>query len=219
VHGLTEAQGWPPSRTWPVLAAGLVPGAAFVAHIRRHPDPLVEPRLFSVRAITAGAVGLVAYYTGYAAMLLGTTLLLTAPWHFSVLLAASIAPGPITAGIVSPFSSRLSARFGTRSTVVAGAAFFAAAGAWPLAGAGDSPGYAAVVLPSMLLWGVANASSSLRCSPVLTPPRERNWRRRQLYWPPPASSVRPSGWRSSSPCSAVARRRARPASTVPGWSW
>ena len=155
---LTEVPRWPPSRTWPVLAAGLVLGAAFVAHIRRHPDPLVAPRLFSVRAFRAGAAGLVAYYTGFAAMLLGTTLLLTAQWRFSVLqAAASIAPGPITAGIVSPFSGRLSARFGVRGTVVAGAALFAAAGAWPLASAGDSPAYAAVVLPAMLLWGVANA--------------------------------------------------------------
>jgi MFS family permease len=78
-------------------------------------------------------------------------LLLTSQWHFPVLQAASIAPGPITAGIVSPFSGRLSARFGTRSTVVAGAVLFAAAGAWPLASAEDGPAYAAVVLPSMLL--------------------------------------------------------------------
>jgi MFS family permease len=91
-------------------------------------------------------------------MLLGVTLLLTVQWQFSVLLAAvCIAPGPITAGIVSPFSGRLSARFGVRGTVVAGAVVFAAAGAWPLASAGDSPAYAAVVLPAMLLWGVANA--------------------------------------------------------------
>ena len=155
---LTEAPAWPPARTWPVLAAGLVLAAAFVAHIRRHPDPLVAPRLFSVRPFSAGAAGLVAYYTGFAAMLLGTTLLLTVQWHFSVLQAAvGIAPGPITAGIVSPFSGRLSARFGTRSTVVAGAVLFAAAGAWPLASAGGGPAYAAVVLPSMLLWGGANA--------------------------------------------------------------
>ena len=40
---------------------------------------------------------------------------------------------------------------------MAGAVLFAAAGAWPLAIAGDSPAYAAVVLPAMLLWGVANA--------------------------------------------------------------
>jgi EmrB/QacA subfamily drug resistance transporter len=155
---LTEAPAWPPARTWPVLAAGLVLAAAFVAHIRRHPDPLVAPRLFSVRPFSAGAAGLVAYYTGFAAMLLGTTLLLTVQWHFSVLQAAAgIAPGPITAGIVSPFSGRLSARFGMRGTVAAGAVFFAAAGAWPLASAGGGPAYAKVVLPSMLLWGVANA--------------------------------------------------------------
>ncbi len=155
---LTEAPGWPPSRTWPVLAAGLGLAAAFVAHIRRHPDPLLAPRLFSARTFNAGAAGLITYYTGFAAMLLGTTLLLTVAWHFSVLQAAvSIAPGPITAGIVSPFSGRLSARFGTRATVVAGAVLFAAAAAWPLAAAGDSPAYAAVILPSMLLWGIANA--------------------------------------------------------------
>jgi MFS family permease len=155
---LTEAPQWPPSRTWPVLAAGLAVGAWFVAHIRRHHDPLVTPRLFSVRAFRAGAAGILAYYTGFAAMLLGMTLLLTGPWHFSVLQAAAgIAPGPITAGIVSPFSGRLSARFGVRGTVVAGAVLFAAAGAWLLASAGDSPAYAAVVLPAMLLWGVANA--------------------------------------------------------------
>jgi MFS family permease len=155
---LIEAPRWPPSHTWPVLAAGLVLGAWFVAHIRRHPDPLVTPRLLSVPAIRAGAAGLVAYYTGFAAMLLGMTLLLTAQWHFSVLQAAAgIAPGPITAGIISLFSGRLTASFGVRATVVAGAAFFAAAGAWPLATAGDSSAYTAIVLPAMLLWGAANA--------------------------------------------------------------
>ena len=155
---LTEAPGWPPSRTWPVLAAGLALGAWFVAHIRRHPDPLVTPRLFSVRVFRVGAAGILAYYTGFAAMLLGMTLLLTGPWHFSVLQAAAgIAPAPIAAGIVSPFSGRLSATFGVRATVVAGAVLFAAAGAWPLARAGDSPAYAAVVLPAMLAWGVGRA--------------------------------------------------------------
>ena len=91
-------------------------------------------------------------------MLLGTTLLLTMQWRFSVVQAAvSIAPGPVTAGIVSPFSGRLAARIGRRGTVVAGAVLFAAAAAWPLASAGQGPAYPAVVLPSMLLWGVANA--------------------------------------------------------------
>ena len=155
---LTEAPSWPPTRTWLVLAAGLMLAAAFVAHIRRDRDPLVDPRLFASRRFGSGAAGLVAYYTGFAAMLLGTTLMLTEQWHFSVLRAAAcIAPGPITAGVISPFCGRLSARFGTRSTIVTGALLFAAAAAWPLANAGRAPAYAMVVLPSMLLWGMANA--------------------------------------------------------------
>jgi RimJ/RimL family protein N-acetyltransferase len=129
-----------------------------VAHIRRSPDPLISPRLFTVRAFSAGAAGIVAYYTGFASMLLGTTLLLTVQWHFSILHAAvAIAPGPITAGIVSPFTGRLTARFGTRTTVGAGAAFFAAAAGCLLVSAGSGPSYLKVVLPAMLAWGVANA--------------------------------------------------------------
>jgi EmrB/QacA subfamily drug resistance transporter len=156
--GLIEAPGWPSARTGLVVAAGLVLAIAFVFHIRRHPEPLVSPRLFAARRFSAGAIGLVTYYTGFAAMLLGTTLLLTVEWRFPVLQAAAcIAPGPITAGVISPFSGRLWARFGVPSTVVTGAALFAAAGAWPLATAGYVPAYTAVVLPSMLLWGVANA--------------------------------------------------------------
>jgi EmrB/QacA subfamily drug resistance transporter len=172
---LTEAPGWPPAGTWLVVAAGLVLAVAFVAHIRRHPEPLVSPRLFAACRFSAGAVGLVAYYAGFAAMLLGTTLQLTVEWRFSVLRAAAcIAPGPITAGVISPFSGRLSARFGVPSTVVAGAVLFAAAGAWPLATAGNVPAYTAVVLPSMLLWGVANAliQPSLFASADAAPPAQ-----------------------------------------------
>jgi len=156
--GLIEAPGWPAARTGLVVAGGLLLAIAFVFHIRRHPEPLVSPRLFAARRFSVGAIGLVTYYTGFAAMLLGTTLLLTVEWRFSVLRAAAcIAPAPITAGVISPFSGRLWARFGVPSTVVTGAVLFAAAGAWPLATAGRVPAYTAVVLPSMLLWGVANA--------------------------------------------------------------
>jgi EmrB/QacA subfamily drug resistance transporter len=155
---LTEAPGWPLSRTLLLLVAGLAAAAAFAVHIHRHSDPLISPRLFAARRFTAGSAGLVAYYAGFAGMLLGTTTLLTVHWHLSVLqAAAAIAPGPITAGIVSPFSGRLSARFGMQATVAAGAAFFASAAGWLLVSAGANPDYSKVVLPTMLLWGVANA--------------------------------------------------------------
>jgi MFS family permease len=81
--------------------------------------------------------------------------------HLSVLDAAlGIMPGPVSAGITSPFSGRLTARFGMRNTLVFGAALFGAAGAWPLLTvlAGFTPPtYVVTVLPGLLLWGVANA--------------------------------------------------------------
>jgi EmrB/QacA subfamily drug resistance transporter len=155
---LTEARGWPGVRTWLVLAAGLLLATAFVAHIHRHPDPVVAPRLFSARTFSAGAAGLVAYFIGFAAMLLGTTLLLTEGWGFSALHAAiGIAPAPLTNSIFAPLSGRVLARLGTRRTLVAGSALFAVAAVWLLLGAGGAPAYLQVVLPGLLLWGVANA--------------------------------------------------------------
>jgi MFS family permease len=212
---LTEAPGWPPSRTWPVLAAGLVLAVAFVAHIRRHPAPLVAPALFAVRRFSAAAAGLVTYYTGFAAMLLGMTLLLTTQWHFSVLLAAvCIAPGPITNGIVAPFSGRLSARFGRRDMAVTGAVLFP----WPAPGTARPTRWSCC--PACCCGAWPTRSSSLRSSPPPTPRRGRSWHRDRRCWPRPASSGRPWVWRSWWPCSAATRPAAPPDSTVPGsLSW
>lgn len=64
-----------------LLAAGLALGAVLVIHVRHRPDPIISPRLFTARRFSAGVAGLVAYYTGFAAILLGCTLMLTQAWH------------------------------------------------------------------------------------------------------------------------------------------
>lgn len=152
---LTEAAAWPPALVAPLLAGGLGLAGAFAVHLRRHPDPVVPPRLFAVRAFRTGVLGVAAYYLGFATLLLGTTLLLTGPWHWSVLRAAAgIAPGPLVAGLVSPVAGRLLARTGRRGAILVGAPLFALAGVVPLVAGGTT--YAVVVLPSMVLWGVAN---------------------------------------------------------------
>ncbi|WP_394821731.1 MFS transporter [Pendulispora albinea] len=154
---LVEVRDWAPWRTWSTLGAGLLVAAVFVVHVRRHPDPIVAPRLFAARTFRAGAAGIFAYYVGFAMMLVGTTLLLTDHWHFSVLQAAiGIVPGPFTASLVSLFAGRLSARLGARTMVVAGALLFAGAATWLLFLAGTVPDYGVVVLPSFIVWGVAN---------------------------------------------------------------
>jgi predicted MFS family arabinose efflux permease len=79
--------------------------------------------------------------------------------HLSVVEAAlDMVPGAISAGIASPFSGRIGARLGVGRTLLAGGALFALAALWPLLlGRGEAPGYAAGVLPSLVLWGIANA--------------------------------------------------------------
>jgi MFS family permease len=81
---LTEAQTWPPAGVSALLAAGLALGAVLVIHVRHRPDPIISPGLFTARGFSAGVAGLVAYYTGFAAILLGCTLMLTQAWHYEL---------------------------------------------------------------------------------------------------------------------------------------
>jgi MFS family permease len=156
--GLTEAPEWPSTATWTALGAGLVVVAGAIRHVYRHPAPVVPPRLFAVDVFSVSAVGLVAYYVGFGAMLLSTSLLLTEYWSYSVLQAAlGFAPGLTIAGICAPFSGRIVERFGPRTTLLMGAALFGVAAGWRLVTISDTPAYWQMVLPTILLWGVANA--------------------------------------------------------------
>lgn len=154
---LTEAPAWPAVRTAVVMGSGLILAVAFVRHIRTVRDPLVSPRIFAAGTLGAGAAGLVSYYLGFGALLLGTTLLLTDGMHYTALhVALAIAPAPAMNTVLSPLSGHLVTRLGSRRVIVVGSALFAAAAALPLLHAGNIS-YPAIVLPSMVLWGTANA--------------------------------------------------------------
>jgi EmrB/QacA subfamily drug resistance transporter len=156
--GLTEAPEWPTAVTRTVVGVGLVLVLVTVWHVFHHPAPVVPPRLFASGVFSVSTLGLVVYYVGFGVMLLGTSLLLTEYWSFSVLQAAlAFAPGLTVAGICAPFSSRVVARLGISTTLLIGAALFGMAAAWRLAATSDTPAYWQTVLPTILLWGVANA--------------------------------------------------------------
>lgn len=155
--GLVEASSGPRWRTAAALAVGGILTAVFVAHVRRHPAPVVAPRLFEARRFKVGVAGIFVYYVGFSGMLLGSTLLVTDAWGFSVLHAAlAIAPGPMTASVVSPFSGRVGRRLGLRKTVLVGAGLFASGAGWQLVASPATPVYATVLLPSLVCWGLAN---------------------------------------------------------------
>ncbi len=156
--GLTEAPEWPVAVTGVVLATGLALSIGAVWHVVHHPAPVVPARLFARGVFSVSALGLVVYYVGFGAMLLGTSLLLTEYWSFSVLQAAlAFAPGLTVAGVCAPFTGRVVERLGISTTLVVGAALFGVAAVWRLATTSDTPAYWQMVLPTILLWGVANA--------------------------------------------------------------
>jgi MFS family permease len=155
---LIEGDSWSTGQLLSVL--GLATGGTLLLLLQQswHPDPVLLPRLFLLPRFRHGVMGIVVYYVGFSSLLLGTTVLLTEGWQRSVLAAAAaIAPGPITASLLSPFAGKLTARFGAHKLLLAGGACFAVAGAWPLLSAMPAANYATSVLPSMLCWGVANA--------------------------------------------------------------
>ncbi len=153
---LVQVSSGPAWRIGGAFCLALLLIVVFVIHVRRHPDPIIAPRLFTAHRFRAGALGILTYYVGFAVILLGSTLLLTEVWHYTALRTAlAIAPGPIAASVLAPFSGRIAARVGFRSIILTGSILFALAGAWPLAH-GATSGYSTVVLPSLLWWGVAN---------------------------------------------------------------
>jgi MFS family permease len=156
--GLIEAPVWPVLVIAPMLVVGLCVAMLFIVYARRHPDAVIPRRLFRTRRFRVSAAALFAYYAGFSVMLLGMTLLLTQGMHLTVLEAAfGLGPGPISAGIMSPFSGRLVARLGVRRTLLVGAALFGLAGMWPFLVIGQTPTYVSAILPGLVLWGVANA--------------------------------------------------------------
>jgi EmrB/QacA subfamily drug resistance transporter len=156
--GLIEASTWPALVVWSVLAVGAIAAALFVVHALRHPEPVVPPRLFRSLRFSMSAVGMFTYYAGFAVNLLGITLLLTQGMHLSVLEAAlGLIPGPLSAGVTSPFSGLVVARIGARRTMLVGSGLFALAGLFPLLAPGGSPMYWTTVLPSLVCWGLANS--------------------------------------------------------------
>ncbi|MFE1935145.1 MFS transporter [Streptomyces sp. NPDC059474] len=138
------------------LAVGLIAAALAVAHVRRHPDPVVDPALFRTRAFTAATLGLLGYFLAYAASILAATLLFTGAWGWSSARAGlAVTPWPLTVLVVSILSGRIVRALGERTTAVVGGLCFAAGPVWwLLLAGGDGAHYAVEFMPGLVLTGV-----------------------------------------------------------------
>jgi EmrB/QacA subfamily drug resistance transporter len=146
---------WDAAATIASLLVGLLALVGFLARCARHPQPVVELRLFAERSFSAATAVSVLFFAGFGASVLGNILFLTRVWHGDALRAGlEYSPGPIVATIVSLLvAARLIHRYGHRAVALAGTLLFALGGLLFIALVDATPEYASAYLPSLLLVG------------------------------------------------------------------
>jgi EmrB/QacA subfamily drug resistance transporter len=147
--------GWGDARIVGSFLGAALTGVAFVVRSARHPEPVIDLRLFQDRSFVAANLASFVYAAGFFAMLLGNILFLTGVWHYSIMRAGlAVTPGPLVVAVVAGPAGRLASRIGFRPIVLAGAAFFAGGLAWYVAVVDAQPAYLAHWLPGTLVVGL-----------------------------------------------------------------
>ncbi|MFJ8045904.1 MFS transporter [Kitasatospora sp. NPDC096147] len=123
LHGVIEgpSRGWGTPAALLSLAAAVLLLAAFVRYELRREHPMLDPRLFRLPAIRAGALGIGAVFFGMFALFYVNAQYLQQVKGFSVL-ATGFGVLPLAVGmlVVSRRSTALAARFGRLPVVATG---------------------------------------------------------------------------------------------------
>jgi MFS family permease len=139
--------GWDSAATVLTLVGAVAVLAAFAIHCVRHRNPLIDARLFAVRAFTGSSL---------VALVFSIVLFAQEVWGWSALATGlSIAPGPLMVPVFAfGVAGRLIRRYGPGPVIAAGATIFAIGSAWWAAAVSISPNYVSGQLGGMILTGV-----------------------------------------------------------------
>ncbi|MBX6765914.1 MAG: MFS transporter, partial [Actinomadura rubrobrunea] len=149
----SEDWGWTSPRGAGSIAVGAVLLALFAWQSARHPSPVVPPALLRLPAFSPATVANILFAVAFAAMLLSAVLWCRQAWHWSALRTGlAIAPGPLMVPGLAVGAAPLARRLGAGPLSFLGCAVFAAGVGWWMWRMED--GYAAGMLPGMLLTGV-----------------------------------------------------------------
>jgi EmrB/QacA subfamily drug resistance transporter len=147
--------GWSSGRVVGALVVAAVAAPIFVRRSRRHPEPVLDLRLFRARSFSVANGATLLYAMGFFAMLLGNILFLTSVWHYSILKAGlAVTPSPLIVAAISGPAGRTAARVGFRRVILIGAAFFAGGLIWFATMVGVEPRYLTEWLPGSVIIGV-----------------------------------------------------------------
>jgi EmrB/QacA subfamily drug resistance transporter len=129
VFSIIEAPdaGWLSARTLGGLAAGLAALAGFVVFERRQHHPLLDPRLFSNRKLSAGSLSICMQFFAFFGFTFVSLQYLEGVRGYSPLVAAlAVLPLSATMMPAARLTPRLASRFGARTVCVSGLVLVAA---------------------------------------------------------------------------------------------
>jgi EmrB/QacA subfamily drug resistance transporter len=154
--GIVEGREW--GWTSPRIVAAFVVAIAgitlFLIQERRHPAPVVDLTLFRVPSFSIANVAMMAYASGFFAMLLGNVLFLTSVWEYSTLRAGlAVTPAPILAALLAGPSGRYASTHGYRAVILPGSLLTLVGMVWLATVTGDSPAYLREWLPASVVIG------------------------------------------------------------------
>jgi EmrB/QacA subfamily drug resistance transporter len=158
-YGLIEGptRGWTAPAVLVPLAVGVVLLAGLVPLERRVADPLLPPALFaSVQFSAANAVTFVVYAALGGALFLLPVVLQEVAGYSALAAGTALLPVTVVMLLLSARSGQLAARIGPRLQMSVGPLVIAA-GLLLLVRIGPDSGYAAVVLPAVLVFGLGLA--------------------------------------------------------------
>ncbi len=129
LFGLVEGRdmGWASVPVLTGFAVAIIAGAAFVAHALHTDAPLVDPRLFRLRAVRTGTLGVAAAFLGmFSLFYLNAQYLQYAKGFSALATGLAILPQGLCMKFVSPRAAQLAGRWGARRVVALGMALIIA---------------------------------------------------------------------------------------------
>ncbi|MFF7636773.1 MFS transporter [Kitasatospora sp. NPDC008050] len=154
----SDSWGWGSARVTGSLAAALVLAGGFLLRSARHPAPVVELPLLRVPVFAAANATALLFTVAFSGMLLTSVLWCQQVWGYSALRTGlAVAPGPLLVPPITLATGPLLRRLGHGRLATLGLLCFTAGIAWWVATVRTTPGYAADLLPGMLLTGVGVA--------------------------------------------------------------
>ncbi len=148
------ALGWTHSAIVVAMLAAACLLPIFVARSLRHPAPLLDLRVFSVRSVWTVTVAGMFFSMLGASTWVVWPLFLTEVWDYSLVQAGlAITPAPICASSFGLLSGFLADRFGRRPLIALGSLFPIASMLLMVLRWGVEPNYVTGFLPSIVLFG------------------------------------------------------------------